>query len=69
VYPNPVQDLLYVKSDQPIQSIVVIDNLGRKVVDFVNKDEPISLTSVPSGVYLLSVKTEDSVRMIRIIKN
>jgi len=56
LYPNPVQDNLKVESDQSIEAISILDVTGKKVKEFLQPQNIISLKELPSGVYMLQIK-------------
>jgi hypothetical protein len=65
VWPNPVQDMLYLQASQPLPAgaqVTVYDLHGRAVYrgTFAEAEKGISVTGWPVGVYLLEVK--DGVR-------
>lgn len=60
IYPNPVTDILYINSRQGIQSIDIYNAAGSLVkrADYSN-NSGINVQSLPSGVYVLVLKSED----------
>jgi glycyl-tRNA synthetase alpha subunit len=72
VYPNPTTGKIYVtNSHQALLSITVLSAEG-KVIDFIQDHHlmiDLDLTTVQNGVYLLSIESEGSKQMKRIIKN
>ena len=60
MYPNPVKDVLYIKTDQELSTIKIYNILGLKVLEynFDWKDiYKIDLPSLPEGVYLFRLET------------
>jgi len=59
IYPNPVNDLLHIRSAGTIDELRLTDLSGREVLHFqpenVNADIPV--TSFHSGIYILSLQT------------
>lgn len=56
IYPNPTSDFLTISTTSKIEKISVIDLIGRKVnVTFSNNI--INVRSLPSGVYIIDIKT------------
>lgn len=53
VYPNPTADFVNIKSDKKVKTIVIYSLDGRKLNEV--KDSKVSLSSYPSGTYLLDV--------------
>lgn len=58
-FPNPASDELTVVADESIREISVMDNMGRIVIqNFPNKAAcQLDCSSLPAGIYVLSVKT------------
>jgi Pectate lyase len=67
LYPNPVTDKLYISSSSPVKSIAIIDALGKTITQQSNKNE-INTSNLPSGIYIVKVKTEDGETAERMIK-
>jgi hypothetical protein len=69
VYPNPVNDYLYIDSPYPIQQIVLSDCLGRPIQEFSNvRQQQLSLVNYPAGIYILRLKSGDRLKTLKIIK-
>ncbi len=71
IYPNPAKDVLYIKSDNPIQSVTIRNLLGQsvKVIDLRSKEKTIQISDIPSGNYLITTKFENGQQAInKIIK-
>mgnify|MGYP000126433403 CR=1 FL=1 len=66
IYPNPTSDYINIKSSDKINSVEVYDMLGKKILD--SKHKTINLKSIPNGVYLVKVITENSTHTKRILK-
>ena len=59
-YPNPVQDILEIKSQQEISAITIWTMGGKKVKTQTNSDlNSINLSTVPAGNYLVKVKLKN----------
>ncbi len=69
-YPNPVESLLTLKAKSPIQSVKLYNMLGQLVI----KTQPhtletqINAENLQAGVYLLSVKINNSSKTFRVVK-
>ncbi len=69
VYPNPVNDYLYIDSPYPIQQIVLSDCLGRPIQTFSNvRQQQLSLINNPPGIYILRLKSGNRLKTLKIIK-
>ena len=73
VYPNPVNDKLYIETETEIKEVVVYDVYGRvqNLSNSANQQisNSIDVTDLNSGVYFVKVVTENGEAVKRIIKN
>lgn len=61
VFPNPAADLLYIESDQTIREVKILSLLGEEVASSLNRrNNSISLTHLPVGVYFLQIMTQNN---------
>lgn len=67
VYPNPTHDKIYVSSFLDIESIEVLDLLGRPLQTVYRSE--IDLSQFPSGRYFLKIVTKSNVSMHGIVKH
>ncbi|TLX78196.1 T9SS type A sorting domain-containing protein [Labilibacter sediminis] len=58
IYPNPTSDVINIYSDAEIEGVVLISVTGKQVYQSVTT-EPINVSDLPQGVYVLQVKTID----------
>ena len=66
-YPNPVQDKLFLEGPEGIISIS--DMNGRHVIEFTHiTNSSIDFSTLPSGVYVLNITTENGTVTKKIIK-
>ncbi len=75
VYPNPAQDFveIHLNGKTTINSVTIIDTHGRVVKDFNDIDQKhhqVDVSSIPEGLYYLSVRHEHGVitHLISVIK-
>jgi len=70
VYPNPVQDILNIKSSTVIETVVVYDILGKVVLQAQpNKISPsLDVSTLSSGAYLVKISNGTSAKTLKIIK-
>ena len=70
VYPNPVNDRLYIETETEVKEVVVYDVYGRQQTT-VNGQQTssIDISNLNSGVYFIKVVTENGEVVKRIIKN
>ena len=70
IYPNPVNDILYVEAGTEIEKVVVYDVYGRQQTT-VNGQQSLSidLSNLKSGIYFIKINTEKGNIVKRIIKD
>ena len=69
IYPNPVEDVLHISvQNNTIEQLTVIDGNGRVILEKIDNVELINLSHLPSGLYLLQIKTEKGSISKKIIK-
>ena len=72
VYPNPVNDKLYIETEVEVEKVVVYDVYGRHQVTetpSLQGSLVIDLTNLNSGVYFVKVITDEGEVVKRIVKN
>ena len=69
-YPNPVEDLFFIKSKEFIKTIKVYNNLGQEVLSrkVDGHDISVDISSFPKGVFYASVISENNIKSIKILK-
>ncbi|GGG61199.1 T9SS type A sorting domain-containing protein [Epilithonimonas arachidiradicis] len=67
VYPNPVNDVLTVSSDQKVNQISVY-NVSGQLIQEINNSNVINLTKLSSGVYFVKTVVEGKTEMTKVIK-
>ncbi len=69
IYPNPVNDRLYIKAEIEIEEVVIYDVYGRQQ-STVNGQQSLSidLSNLSSGIYFVKINTEKGNIVKRIIK-
>ncbi len=68
IYPNPVNDLLYVNCSENISRLEVLDMAGRTVVSMNGNVNSINTQALSAGVYMLRVVTENGVSSQKFVK-
>jgi len=69
VFPNPVKDQLHIKTEKTIDSIEVYNQLGQRVLMFNSiLNNSVNVSSLNSGVYLISISSENKKQTLKIIK-
>jgi hypothetical protein len=67
-YPNPVVDVLNIKSDSKISNIEVYNLLGQKVDSKILDSNRIDLSNLASGTYLVKFTSDTLQQSIKVIK-
>lgn len=71
IYPNPAHDNLTIKSAKNINSINVMDVLGKTVIQADPRNErsaEVDISTLPEGVYFVKVIAGDSQKLIKVVK-
>ena len=71
IYPNPVNDKLYIETEVEIEEVVVYDVYGRhQVIETPSHQEvmTVEVSNLNSGVYFVMIKTNEGVVTKRFIK-
>jgi hypothetical protein len=66
VYPNPVRDLLFIRSDEPVESLSVYDLTGRRCKQAGYGTAALFVGDLSSGIYLVKVKTSAGFRLFSV---
>ncbi|MBR5604421.1 MAG: T9SS type A sorting domain-containing protein, partial [Bacteroidales bacterium] len=71
IYPNPVNDILYINAKENITEINIYNIIGVKMTTVNGQQTTVSvdMSGYNSGIYFVEVKTERENSIIRIIKN
>ena len=68
IYPNPTKDFIHIRSNNiKVESSTIYDLSGKQI--FTSKDSIIDVKSLPSAVYLISIKTLNGIKTFKWIKN
>lgn len=68
VYPNPVQDKVFVKAAVKIQSVAIMNLQGQVIAQPLMNGEMIDISALPAGMYLLHIQTAEGFAVQRIQK-
>ena len=70
VYPNPATEIVHLNSSFPIQTLLIYDAYGKKVLDLTPQKlyQTIDVSNFADGLYIFSVITEFDTEDFKIIK-
>ncbi|MCS3867906.1 hypothetical protein J3D55_000822 [Chryseobacterium ginsenosidimutans] len=68
IYPNPVTDILNIRTQEKVLNVSVYDMSG-KLVNAQFSNGQVNVSMLPKGVYILIAKTEKAVYQQKLIKN
>lgn len=67
VYPNPAVDFIHIKTTRlDIEKVFIFDLSGKLIMTETAKD--INISHLPTGNYVLSIKTYDGIKSFKVIK-
>ncbi|MCB0457425.1 MAG: T9SS type A sorting domain-containing protein [Flavobacteriaceae bacterium] len=58
IFPNPVKGIIYLETEEEIESIAIYNSLGAKILTFSGTNQ-INVENLPQGIYLLKVLFSD----------
>lgn len=67
-HPNPMRDIITIKSASEVQQVVLLNAIGQAVLQQRNSTK-INVSTLPNGVYTIIVKTTDGTFRNKLIKN
>lgn len=67
VYPNPVSDILNIKTKEKVQSASIFDMTGRKIEARV-MDNAVDVSNLEKGTYIINIQTEKGTTSEKFIK-
>ena len=71
VYPNPVKNILNIKTELTIESVEVINILGKNVLT-ISKDQmtnnTVNLSELRNGIYFVNISAEGKKQTIKVVK-
>lgn len=70
VYPNPAENVIYIKAESTITSVQLYDVQGRIILTKVNNtaSETIDVSNYAAGIYFVIIKTDRGTKTEKIIK-
>ncbi|MGE8433633.1 DUF5074 domain-containing protein [Chryseobacterium joostei] len=68
IYPNPVTDILYIKTQEKVMNVAIYDASG-KLVNTQFSNGQVNVSMLPKGLYMLKAVTDKAVYQQKLIKN
>lgn len=69
VFPNPVSDMLNIKSEKSVDSVEIFDITGRKLTEKTNIiNSRFDMSNFSAGTYLVRIKAGKEVQLIKVLK-
>jgi hypothetical protein len=68
LYPNPVEDILNITLND-VRNIEIYDLLGKMMLSETNPDSKINVSSLPQGIYIVKIITDNDYHTEKFIKN
>ena len=68
LFPNPSSDLVSIRSNEPINKIILIDVNGRPIKTILNRDE-FSVSDLSKGLYFVRIDSGNTTVIKKLIKN
>lgn len=68
IYPNPVNDILYINAETEVEEVSVYDVYGRQQLTVNGQPSSIDVADLNSGIYFVRIKTNDKVVARRFVK-
>lgn len=70
IAPNPTDDRITINANQSITSVSMYNTLGQRIMDWQEvSSSTIDVAELPSGVYFVTIRLEDSEQRVTLIKN
>lgn len=58
LYPNPVDQMLYIETDQTISSVELFNLIGVKIMDESKPEGRIDMGHLEQGIYFIRIRTD-----------
>ena len=68
IYPNPVTDFLYIKTEKEIENIRIFDMKGQEILHQEKPSNTINISFIPAGIYFVKVKMANKLSVKKLIK-
>jgi hypothetical protein len=70
IYPNPTENIFYIKTEKRIEGLAIFDIYGKKInYNYVINSKTIDLNNQPKGHYYLHLTIDNKTIVKKIVKN
>ncbi|WP_172284682.1 T9SS type A sorting domain-containing protein, partial [Chryseobacterium sp. LAM-KRS1] len=69
IYPNPVKDVLFIKSKEKVVKAEAYDTAGRILNSISVSNNSVNISELAKGSYMIRLFTKDQVMVQKFIKN
>ena len=72
IFPNPVNDILNIKSENNIQQLTIIDLVGKTIMSitpYMQSQISVPVENLKHGTYILKLKTDNGIKVAKFFKN
>ncbi len=70
IYPNPVSDVLHIRTEENVDEVILYDLLGRRILSNTPITNAISLdmSGVDTGIYILEMRIDGDIKSTKVVK-
>ncbi|MBL4668176.1 MAG: T9SS type A sorting domain-containing protein, partial [Flavobacteriales bacterium] len=68
IYPNPVNSQLNIKSEEKIETITIMDIMGKTLETIVTPNSTINVSHLTKGIYFLQIQMDNRLVSKKFIK-
>ncbi len=69
LYPNPTNNIIYINTyDAQVEEVSIFNAVGEKVAFYHGDMKQINISDLSDGVYVIHIKTNESVSTTKVIK-
>ena len=69
LYPNPIDDYLYITTEENINKIEIYNIMGVMILEKDSTSNKIDLSDLNNGIYFIKIKTDKGTIVKRIVKS
>ena len=68
MYPNPVSETISIDTREQVEAVTIYNIAGQRVLNVSNYNQPIRVSALQAGIYVVRVETANGVYTQRISK-